>query len=465
MPTVSFGGLGNGLDFGQVVDQMVRVSRLPIDRLTDKKASLNSKFTDYATLSTKLIALQSAADALRLPSLFDRTSASVSDPTVLSATASSTATPGSYTVQVTQLAQAHQVTNKAATAVASISTDIVGGASATFSFTVAGGAVQSVSLPETGTLEDLRTAINDLGAGVTASIVNTGTDSAPAYRLVLTATSTGEANEIAIVADTTTLDFLNAGGTGGIDTLQAGQDAIIVVGNPALNPLTIQRSSNTVTDAVAGVTLTLTEPTGGGTVTVNVTPDVGAVKANIKALATAYNEVVKFINERNTYDVTTKKGGIFFNEPTVRTVLSQLSSALSASVAGLTTYKTAGEIGFKTERDGSIAIDDAKLDAAFSAGYAAVKSLFVRQPATTGIAQLVVEAVDRLDDAAAGALTLRKNGLTNEITRLTADIQRKEDLLSQYEARLRRQYAALDGLLGQLQSQMGFLQATSAIKK
>lgn len=465
MATVSFGGLGNGLDFGQVVDQLVKVARLPVDRLTAKQATLNSKSTDYATLSTKLIALQSAADALRLPSLFDRTSVSVSDSTVLSATGSSTATAGTYTVRVSQLAQAHQITNKAAKAVSSTTTDIVSGTSGTFSFTVGGGSTQTVTLGDTATLEDLRSAINDLGAGVTASIVNTGSDTTPAYRLVLTATSTGDANDIAIVADDTALDFLNASGTGGIDTLQAAQDSIIVVGNPSLNPITIQRSSNTVTDAIAGVTLTLTDTTGSSTVSVNVTQDVAAVKSNIKALVAAYNDVVKFINERTTYDLATKKGGIFFNEPTVRTVLSQIGTALSASVSGLSTFTSAGQIGFKTERDGTITVEDAKLDAAFATSYAAVKNLFTRQAATTGIAQLLVDAIDTLDDAVAGPLTLRKSGLTKQISDLTDEIARKEDLISQYETRLRRQYAALDGLLGRLKSQIGFLQANDPARK
>lgn len=461
MPSISFGGFGNGIDYGQVVDQLVKVARLPVDRLTDKKATLNSKLTDYATLSTKLISLQSAAGALRLPGLFDRSSVSVSDTTVLTASGSSTATAGHYTVRVSQLAQAHQVTNTAAKTVASTTTDIVTGASADFSFTVAGGATHTVTLSDTATLEDLRAGINDLGAGVSASLVNTGTDTVPAYRLVLTASSTGDVNDIAIVADDTMLDFLNASGTGGTDTLQAAQDAVIVVGNPALNPLTIQRSSNTITDAIEGVTLNLTESTGNDTVSVNVTQDVSAVKTNIKALATAYNEVVKFINERNTYDVTTKKGGIFFNEPTVRTALSEIGKALSASIPGLTTFDTLGQIGFKTERDGTITIDDAKLDAAFSTSYSAVKQLFVRQTATTGIAQLLVDAVDTLDDIVAGPLSLRKTGLTSAIAKLTDDIARKEDRVAEYETRLRRQYAALDRLLGEMKSQMGFLQTNS----
>ncbi len=465
MATISFGGLGNGLDFGQVVDQLVKISRLPIDRLNEKKATLNSKSTDYATLSTKLASLQSASDAIRLPSNFDRSSVSVSDSTVLSASGSSSATPGSYTVRVTQLAQSHQLTNTAAKAVAATTTDIVSGASGTFTFRVGSGSDQTITLGASATIEDLQTAINDLGAGAVASLVNTGTEASPAYRLVLTASSTGASSGITVVADSTDLDLLNASGTGGTDTLQAAQDAIIVVGDPLLNPLTFQRSSNTITDAIAGVTLALSKTTGAGTISVNVSRDTAAVKTSIKALATAYSEVVKFINERNTYDIATKEGGIFFNEPTVRGVLSQLRNALSSSVSGLTTYTSVGEVGFKTERDGTVTIDEAKLDAALSSNYSAVKSLFINQAGSTGVAQLMTNAVDVLDDIEAGAVTLRKGSLTDQISDLTDDIAKKEDLLSQYEERLRRQYAALDGLLGRLQSQSGFLQANSSLKQ
>ncbi|MDK2743995.1 MAG: flagellar filament capping protein FliD [Nitrospira sp. BO4] len=463
MATISFGGLGNGLDFGQVVDQLVKAAHTPVDRLNSKKDDLNSKSTDYATLSTKLIALQSAADKMRLVSNFDRSSVSASDSTVLTATGASTAVQGSYTVKVTQLAQSHQVTNKAAKAVASTTTDIVSGASGTFTFRVGSGSNQTVNLSATATIEDLKTAINDLGAGVTASVVNAGSEASPAYRLVLTAATTGASSGVTIVADDTNLDFLNGSGTGGTDTLQAAQDAVIVVGDPNLNPLTFQRSSNTITDAIAGVTLTLAKTTGSSTVAVNVSRDVTAVQTNIKDLATAYNEVVKFINERNTYDVTTKKGGIFFNEPTVRTVLSQLRSALSSIVPGLTTYTSVGEIGFKTERDGTVSVDEAKLNAALSSNYAAVKDLFVNQTSSVGVAQLLNASVNTLSDIESGAVTLRKNGLTHQISDLTDEITRKEDVLAQYEERLRQQYAALDGLLKEQQSQLSSLQANSSL--
>jgi len=462
MATISFGGLGNGLDFGQVVEQLVKVARLPVDSLTEKKGALSSKSTDYATLSTKLIGLQSAADKLRLSTSFDRTTTSVSDTSALSAVGSSTATSGTYSLKITQLAQSNQITNKAAKTVATTTDDIVGGASGTFAFKVGSGTDQTVTLSDTATLEDLKSAINDLGAGATASIINTGTDTTPAYRLVLTSTTTGASNGITIVADNTALDFTNSSGTGGIDTLQAAQDAIAIVGDPALNPVTVTRSTNAISDAIAGVTLTLLKTTGTSTVQVNVSRDVTAVKENIKGLATAYNEVLKYVNERTTYDVATKKGGNFFGEPTVRGVLSQIRTALASSISGAGSLNTVGALGFKTDREGTVTVDEAKLDTALSASYTNVRTLFVNQTGSAGIAQLLNTAVDSLTNVASGQLTLRKNGLAKQITSLSADILRKEDAVTKYEDRLKAQYAALDGLLRRLQSQSSSLQSNSS---
>lgn len=463
MPQISFGGLGNGIDFGQVVTQLVQVQRLPIDQLSKKKTDTQTKLTDYGTLGTKLLALQSAADKLRLTSRFDQNTSTVSDEKVLSATASSAAGAGSYTLQVTQLAKAHQITNKAAKAVSALTTDIVSGASATFTFRVGSGSDQTVTLGDSATLEDLRTAINDLGAGVTASVINTGTESSPAYRLTLNASQSGASNTITVVADGTDLDFLNGSGTGGSDTLQAAQNAILVVGDPDQTTLTIERESNVVSDAIPDVTLSLKAKTAvGETVTVNVSRDAAAVKENIKDLVTAYNDIVKFINERSTYDVTTKTGGLFFNEGSTKTVLSRLRTALSTEVAGVSsTYRSVGEIGFKTERDGTIAVDDAKLDAALSTNYTAVKSLFINQASATGVAQRINVAVDELDDVERGSVTLRKDALGDQIARLSSDIARKEDALSRYEDRLRAQYAALDALLARLGGQTNSLQSLS----
>lgn len=460
---ISFGGLGNGVDFGQVVSELAKVQRLPIDALTAKKKDLQTKLTDYGSLGNKLLALQSAANALRLPSSFDRSTSTVSDDNILTAQAGTGAAIGSYTVQVTQLAKANQITNKAAKAVAGTTTAIVSGGPGTFTFRVGSGADQTLTLSDGATLDDLRSAINDLGAGVTASVINTGTESSPAYRLTLTATSSGATNTITVVTDTTGLDFNNTSGTGGSDTLQAGQNAIVVIGDPDQTTISIERATNVITDAIPDVTLTLKSKTvttpAPEPVTVNISNDPASVKTNIKALATAYNDIVKFVNERTAYDITAKTGGIFFNESTAKSVLSQLRTALSGEISQLSSYRTLGAVGLKTERDGTVTIDDAKLDSAMASNYAATKALFVTQSTSAGIADRIVQAVDLLDSVDAGAFTVRKNSITSQISKLTAEIGRKEDIAVQYEERLRIQFASLDGLLQKLQAQTSSLQA------
>lgn len=461
MAGISFGGLGNGFDFQQVVNALVAAQKAPIDQLSTDQQTLQTKLTDYQTLGTNLLKLQSSAASLDLAGNFDRFTASASDTNVLSASATSGATPGNYTVKVTQLAAAHQVTNKDAKAVATTTTSIVAGASAAFSFKVGTGDVQTVTLDSGATLDDLKTAINDLSAGVSASVLNTGTESTPAYRLVLSSTTTGAANAITITADSTSLDFLNTSGTGGTDTLQAAQDATIVLGDPTANPVTIQRSTNTVTDAISGVTLNLKSITPtGGTDTVTVGRDTASLKSDIKTLVSAYNDIVKFIASRNTYDADKKQGGVFFAESSPKTILSRLRQAVADDVGGLTGLTAVSGVGFKTERDGTISVDDSALDTALSTNYTGVKNLFIGQSTSTGVGKRLSDAIDGLDAIDSGILTLRQNGLTKNISDLSSRITQKQNNLDQYQAQLQLQYAQLDGLLRQMQAQLDQLKVS-----
>jgi flagellar hook-associated protein 2 len=465
MAGITFGGLGNGFDFQSVITALVAAKQAPIDQLTADQQVQQNQLTDYQSLGTNLLKVQSAAAALKTSSTFDRFSASSSDPNVLTVSGASGATPGNYTINVTQLAAAHQLTNKAAKEVGSTTNSIVSGASATFSFQVGSGAVQNITLGAGATLDDLKTQINDLGAGVQASVLNTGTASSPAYRLVLSSTTTGLASAVTITGDSTSLDFLNTSGTGGTDTLQAAQDATVVLGNPTANPVTIHRSTNTIADALPGLTLTLKSTTPvGSTDSVSVNFDTTTIKSNIKSLVSAYNDTVKFINDRNTYDSDKKVGGTFFAESTPKTIQSRLRQALTDNVGGLTGLTTVAGTGFKTERDGSITIDEGALDLALSTNYAGVKNLFIGQAASTGVAQKVSDAIDGLDAIDAGALTLRENNLTKSIGDLSNRITQKKNSLSQYQEQLQLQYAQLDGLLKQLQGQTNFLQSQSTSK-
>ena len=452
---ISFGGLGNGVDFGPIVELLVQTERIPIDRINQRRLSAQSKQTDFGLLGGKLLGLQSAATSLRTRLSFDKNqinTTSASSQTLLTAAATSSAAAGTHTVTVKNLASAHQIVSKASTEVSSIDTDIVSGGSGTFSFQVGTGAVQTVNLDADGTLEDLQNGINDLGAGVSASLLNAGTEAVPAYRLVLSSNDEGASNAITITADDTDLDTV----TTGVDTFQAAEDSQIILGEGA-GALTLDRSSNTLTDVISGITLNLQAIDESNPVTISVTQDNAAVKEGISSFVSAFNEVVQFVNERTTFNVETGERGIFVGDSLARTVLDRIRQATFAQISGLTTYTGASQIGFETQTsDGTIKLNETTLDEALNTNYSAVRDLFIQNPTTgtEGIAELVVDAVDALDDVEFGALTLRQNALTDQIDDFAEQIAVKEAALLRFEEQQRIKFGNLDGLLSSLQNQL-----------
>lgn len=461
---ISFGGLGNGVDFGPIVDALVQAKRIPIDGLTQKKLQAQKNQTDLGLLGGKLLSLQGLASSLRTRISFNKNQVNVTSPsaqTPLSATVSSSAAPGTYQLTVNQLASAHQIISKTSTAVSETDADIVGGLSGTFQFQVGTGSIQTVNLGDTGTLEELRAAINDLGAGVSASILNTGSEASPQFRLVLSANETGLNQAITIVADDTTLDTV----TTGVDTFQSAQDSEVVLGvtdaGAGTTAITINRSSNTLTDVVAGLTLNLQAVDTNNPVTISVSQDNEAVKETISDFVTGYNEIVTFVNERTFYNTETKERGIFVGESMARNVLDRIRESVFSQISGLTTYTGTSQIGFETQpTDGTIKLNEATLDSALSTNFSAVRDLFVKNATTgtNGIAELVVNAIDGLDDIDTGSLMRRQNALTKQVKDFTNQITLKEEALGRFEQQQRLKFANLDGLLAKLQSQLKQLQ-------
>ena len=460
---ISFGGLGNGVDFGPIVDFLVQAKRIPIDRINERKLNDQEKLTNFGSLGTKLLGLQNAANSLRTRLSFDKNEVSVSSTssqTLLTASAASTAASGTYRVTVNELASAHQIVSKASTAVSRTDTDIVSGATGSFSFQVGTGSVQTVNLDATGTLEDLRDGINNLGVGVSASILNTGTAATPAYRLVLASNETGQDQAITIVTDTTEIETKKKG----VDTFQAARDSQIVLGE-GVGAVTIDRASNTLTDVISGLTLNLQAEDLSNPVTISVTRDNTAVKEGVSNFVSSYNEVVEFINEQTKFDLETGERGIMVGDSLARTVLDRIRQSTLSQISGLATYTSVSQIGFETQTaDGTIKLNEATFDAALSENYSAVRDLFIQNPTTgtDGLAELVVNAVDALDDVESGALAIRQNSLKKQIDNFTQQISVKEAALSLYEEQQRIKFANLDGLLGVLQGQLDSLAALSS---
>ena len=387
--TSSAGVTVPSIDVASIVSSLMAVEQQPITRLNSQISSYNAKISALGTVQSALSSFQSAVQGLNSLT-FNSFSATSSNSAVVAATASSIAKPGNYSLTVSQLAQAQ---NLVVAGQASATTAIGSGDSTTLNFdfgTISGGtlangtytganfasngsATKSVTIDSgNNTLSGIRDAINAANMGVTASIINDGSTSP--YRLVLTSNTTGVANSMKIsVAGDATLSGLLAQDPAGTQNLS--QTSAASNANFTVNGIAISKASNTVGDVVSGVTLNLSG-TSTSAVTLNVGPNTSAVSTAINGFVTAFNAAAKAIQNQTSYDATTKTAGTLQGDVSLSILQSQMAAMLTTNIGtGAITNLTQIGIGF--QKDGSLAVDSAKLNAALNTNYQGVANLFV----------------------------------------------------------------------------------------
>ncbi len=382
------------IDVNGIVNQLMAVEQQPISKLDAQEASYQAKLSAYGTVSGALSNFQSAVTILNSAAKTQAQSATSSDTTALTASAGSSAAAGVYGIDISALAQAQRLV---ATGQASQTTAIGTGASTilTFDFgTISGGTFNASAGTYTGsafttngngsktvtidssnnTLQGIRDAINKANIGITASIINDGNVNTP-YRLVLSSASTGKANSMKIsVAGDATLNTLLAQDPAAIQNLSettTAQNAALKI-----NGIAISKASNTVADAIPGVTLNLGKIT---TTTTNLTiaSDSSSVTNAVSGFVKAYNDLTKTLNNVSAYNASAKKGAVLQGDATIRAIQTQLRGVLASPVSGVTgTLTNMSQIGVAFQKDGTLAVDSAKLNTAISGNFSNVASLF-----------------------------------------------------------------------------------------
>jgi flagellar hook-associated protein 2 len=387
----SAGVTTSSIDVASIVSSLMTVEQQPITTLNNQITSYNAKISALGTVQSALSSFQTSVQGLN-SLIFNSFSATSSNSAVVSATASSIAKPGNYSLTVSQLAQAQ---NLVVAGQASATTAIGSGASTTLSFnfgTISGGTLtngtytgasfapngsvsKSVTIDSSNnTLSGIRDAINAANIGVTASIINDG--SASPYRLVLTSNTTGVANSMKIsVSGDSTLSGLLAEDPASTQNLS--QTSAALNANFTVNGIAISKASNAVGDVLPGVTLNLAG-TSASAVTLNVGPNTSSVSTAINSFVTAFNTAAKAIQSQTSYDPTTKTAGTLQGDISLSIIQSQMAAMLTTNVgsnlAGLTNLTQIG-IGF--QKDGTLALDSTKLNAALNSNYQGVANLFV----------------------------------------------------------------------------------------
>lgn len=451
--TINIGGLATGLDTNSIVTKLVALEQQrAVDPLTSQQSTVLSQQSAIAGFGTRLANVLAAVDKLRDPTSALARTATSSDTSTLTATAGAGALNGTTEITVDHLARASIATS--ANGASSVTASIASG-SGSFSFQLGSGAVQTIAVDGTTTLETLATAINALGVGASASVVNLGTAATPDYRLRLASRETGTANQISIVADNTTL---------GVSVTQGALDASFTVDGFA-TPFT--RSSNLVNDVIPGVTLSLQH--AGGPVSVTVATDTATVAKNVQGVVDSFNDLVSFVNDQSTVtqdtstsDRSIQKGPLAF-DGTVRTVLEGLRTAISSSVSGLSgQYSLLADVGLTSTKDGTLALDGDKLASALAADEGSATQLFSGNGTTAGVFQRVHDYLTGITGAG-GLLDARNKGITASLDSLSARIADGQRQVDAFQANLQQTFTNLEVLVSQLNSQSAFL--TSALGK
>lgn len=444
--TISVGGLATGLDTNSIIDQLVALEKQPLDLLQTQRDGIVAQQTALQTFNTKILAFLSAVDKVRDNGDVIARKATSSNTSVLTVAADGTAAPGITSITVTALAQGAIATS--ANGKTSATSTIATGAGF-FTFHVGAGHDQQIAIDATTTLQGLATKINALGAGVSATVVNTGTAAAPDYRVRIASADTGASQAITITADDTNL--------GVAVTQQAGNAQFNVTGFAA--PLS--REHNTFNDVIPGVNVTLLG--NGGPVSVSVATDSDQVTANVQSVVDAFNDVVNFVasqsqvtQDTSSNDHSVTAGPLAF-DGTVRSVLSGLHGVLSNAVSGLSgNLSLLAQVGITTKQDGTLAFDETKLASAISQDESSVDKLFSGSGTVGGVA-------DRLHDyltALTGTNSLiatRNKSITDQIASIDDQLDAGQRHIDDFEAGLRQQFTNLELIVNTLKSQGSFL--------
>lgn len=422
---LSLSGLGSGLDWQSIIDQLRQAETAQrVNPLTAQKAKYEDRLDEWNTLASKLSALLTAVQDLNEDSDFEAFSVSLSSSgstppeSILTGTAGDAAGEGRYEVVVTNLATAQKMQSDSVTS----DTADAGWAG---EISIEG---QLVDL-DGKSLNTIRDDINALNSGETPTgvIASVLKVSDADYRLILTAEETGAAG----------FALIDTGGY--FNPLQAGEDAAFTIDSIAMN-----RSSNTVTDAIPGVTLELHREDPATTVTVDVARDSAKVTEKVESFVNAYNELAQFFNDQFEYDsVSESTGGALFADVTAKGLRSQIQNTILAHELF--------SVGITFNDDGTLALDKDTLETALATDFSGSTSTL------TLMAQSLETNLNNMTDSIDGTVTLQTNSLQESIERIDDRIEDVNESIDAKMNRLTDQFIALDAALAQMQQQSEWL--------
>lgn len=459
MASISTLGVGSGLDLSSILDSLESAEKESLTPISNQQTAYTAKLSAYGTLKSALTTFQTANTALNDADLFSATTAT-STSSAFSATTSGSVVAGNYTISVSQLAQAQTLTS----ATQSSNSTALGDSSAssrTMTITLVDGTSKDITLTSDQTsLTGMRDAINSADAGVTATIIKTGDSS---YRLSLTSTETGSDNavsSISVTGDDTLQGIVGYDASASSNAMTesvSAQNAKLTVNN-----VEIENSSNTISDALEGITLKLNDTTTGNQ-TLAITKDSSKAQSAIENWVDAYNTLLTQFDTLTKYtavdvgsDSQDSSNGALLGDSTLRTIQTQLKSMLTNAQSS-STYKTLAQIGITTDpTSGQLELDSDKLSTALTSDPDGVKEMIVGDGTTTGITTTIATNLTSWLSST-GIVQAATDGVSKTLNDLTDQYNDMSTRIDNLIARYKTQFTALDVLMSSLNSTSSYL--------
>jgi flagellar hook-associated protein 2 len=469
MSDISFGGLATGLPTEELITGLMALERRPLERLETQKSGESDRLRAFAEFKSKLDDLRSAAGSLNITSAVRTSAAQVSDSAPFSATANGAA-PGNFDIAVAQLAQVQ----KSVSGGFASQENAIGTGTLTFGTEV-------ISIDESNnSLQGMASAINERtqSTGVQASIIFDGNES----RMVLTGSD-------AQTSFTPEIALTDAGGQAvdlGLNQIRSAQQAIVYV-----DSIKVVSNSNSVSGAIPGVTLNLSElseqlspgtpedgvdpadwaePPEYKTNLLTVEADTEALKGKIQSFVDGYNAVMDWISsgyvEFGAPTSTVAKEGeeaedslalLLRGDSSINGAKRNLQNLLSSTVNNSGSLSSLSQLGISTQRDGSLVLDTAQLDTQLTENFEDIAKLLAGDDTTDGVMKKFNSSLLQMTSSSSGLYAGKKERHDSVMTRLNEQILRSEALLEKKELTMRARFTSMELLVSGLNSQSDFL--------
>jgi flagellar hook-associated protein 2 len=465
---ISSAGIGSGLDVQSIVSQLMNLEKQPLTQLQSKASGLQTKMSAYGTVKSALAELQTASSKLLDTSGWKSKVFTSSNTAAATGSATDSALATSFSLKVNDLAKVQSSRSAGVPTGTALGTsgrlDIQLGEWSGTNFSAGSSAAVSISVADTDTLTDIAGKINNAGGGLTAVVVKTGAND----QLLLRSNTTGAASGFQVKTFDGSGTAITDGSTGvgklaydysstssafyGMAQTQAAQDA-----NIEIDGIVVTTSTNTVANAVPGVTLNLlTETTTPATITVG--DDTAAIKTRLEAFQTAFNKVATTLADLTKYDTATKKAGTLQGDSTAVGLQSVLRSMAGASGPSGNTFGRLSEVGLELQRDGTLSLNAAKVEKALK-NLPDLNTFFTTTTSAAGVDGVArrfntfVQQANGVD----GDVDGRSKALQSSISRNSKDQEAMNLRLAKRQANLLAQYNALDTKMGTLSSMSSFI--------